>query len=179
MGQDVSVSIVVGFTLPANKVLKAFAYQREEEFHFEERFDPKTGKSTGKNWKVVDQEGGTWVCAIPQGDPVKVDGDLDEPISCQDDVGEDSFWEDLGDLLECEVTPFDTMVAFGIFGRPKPLPNTSYDPTSHISVDHARSLADVASHLLKRRLDELKKRMLKHGLKAGRAGMHPVVQVYR
>ena len=59
MGIHYGIGLAIGFTIRLEEFLKPFAKTREEEFHIEDRWDPKTGKKL-EPVKVVDDEGDEW-----------------------------------------------------------------------------------------------------------------------
>lgn len=61
MGIDYSFSIGIGYVVSYDSLVEAlepWAVKTEDDFHMEDRFDPKTGKKIGQE-KVVDFEGET------------------------------------------------------------------------------------------------------------------------
>jgi len=59
MGIDYSFYLRVGFELHNDDVSKPYETTYEEKFHYEDRFDSKTGKKL-KPEKVIDQHGGDY-----------------------------------------------------------------------------------------------------------------------
>ncbi len=57
MGIDYAFNLGIGFVLDREDVLAPFRVEREEKFHMEDRFNPKTGKKV-EPAKVVDEEAG-------------------------------------------------------------------------------------------------------------------------
>ncbi len=57
MSTDYDADLVVGFAIEWNAIKKAVGKPMPEQYHMEDRFDPKTGKPAGRE-KVVDVEGG-------------------------------------------------------------------------------------------------------------------------
>ncbi len=82
MGIDYSFSLAVGFVVAMDSLVKPFIVKKEEKFHMEDRFDPKTGKKIGQA-KVVDQsaeeeyayKGETYECRYEMFEALEVDLD--------------------------------------------------------------------------------------------------------
>lgn len=132
------VDLQVGFMLEYAEVVKAFAFEKAEVSHEEDRFDPKSGKKT-ETEKVVDSEGGTWVRL--NGVECNANGEWHD--------GElEPFFEELGAHLGCGVSTFGGgelgMVAFNLVGDDANVPNTSYDPHQDWSVGSALDLEKLA-----------------------------------
>ena len=170
MSEEGGTSVSVGFFMSYADALRPFVFEKAEESHEEDRFNPKSGKKTGTE-KVVDVEGGKYV-KLPgvEGEwgPVyfghEDDADADGCGSPGED-GTEEFLEALGGILGCQVEWFGgvyTWVGFNVAIRGD-YANDSYDATSRFSAGDSLYLSKVME--MGDRVKHLSKKMKELGYK--------------
>lgn len=95
MGVDYTFHLRVGYSLSEDMVVKPYSKHFETKFHYEDRFDCKTGKKL-KSVKIIDQRGGNYL-------ELEYDGQVYKDLI--EIVQETSFFQD---KFNCEVSyPFN------------------------------------------------------------------------
>jgi hypothetical protein len=174
MSEEGGTSVSVGFFMSYADALRPFTFERAEESHEEDRFDPKTGKKVGTE-KVVDVEGGTYVrlpvglqAALGAFGPVQL-GEVEEAdehdMGSPAEDGTEGFLEALGEILGCQVESFGgeySMVGFNVALKGD-YADDSYDPTSRMSAGPSIHLSKVME--MGDRVKALSKKMKALGFK--------------
>lgn len=146
MGIDYSFYLAIGFIVDKQELLRPFATEVKEQFHMEDRFDPKTGVKL-EPVKVIDSDGGT---------QYSLDGQI------FDENSEYEVLEGLEDLLGCSIT-----LGGGYSDNKTAYVSVNFETTGEDDVDEGRvsvgpsvtfeevAKAQVRALDLKKRLNEL------------------------
>lgn len=164
------VDVKVGFMVPYEDLVKPLTFEKAEESHLEDRFDPKTGAKLEPE-KVVDVEAGPWV---------RLNG-KEWPLEEWWDSAMEEFFEELGAHVGCGVSTFGGhhygWVAFDLLGDSCEVPNTSYDCHSDWSAGRALSLSKVVEMTTSFKGQEVRDKLRGMGLEIGEVLIFPALSV--
>lgn len=155
------VDLKVGWALPFDDVVAKFRFEKAEESHLEDRFDPKTGAKLDPE-RVVDVHAGEWI---------RLNG-KEWPSEEWWDSSMEEFFEELGSVLGCSVSGFGGQeygqIAFDLAGDPEVYAkDTSYDPHQDWSVGSAIYFGKLQEAMDSFKAVEVRDKLAGMGLEVG------------